>query len=369
MTAEVQLAVAGSGKTTELAQRIQDQHENVRSAALTYTINAQTEITSRLSTRLQSPHETMGWFAFLVRHIVRPYLPKVFPGIYASGLCFVQSNNEIPRWRSGWRYYFNDQQQPFSSRLGQLANKVLVANDSAPIRRLEKIFDRIYIDEFQDLNGNDLEIIDSLMRSTIELFITGDVRQAVIETSRSDRLNRAYRGVSKIDWFREREAAGLCRIVPNNTTRRFNQTIACLSDLIHDPALNLPSTISAQTEVSGHDGVFIVDDEDLDAYYSSFASSPTLLRQRTNSTVLPNAEILSFGSSKGITRDHVIILTTKPIRKWLTTRALLAPSSASGFYVAVTRARYSTALVTPRAQQLFAALHPDFENLVELWTP
>lgn len=70
MPSQVTIAVAGSGKTAAIVDLISRQPPGARSIALTYTRYAQSEITSRLSLSIASEHETMGWFAFLVRHVV-----------------------------------------------------------------------------------------------------------------------------------------------------------------------------------------------------------------------------------------------------------------------------------------------------------
>src|SRR5690625_2355428 len=260
----------------------------------------------------------MGWFAFLVRHIVRPYLPPVFPGIRANGLHFIQSDRDIPRWRGQWKHYFDDQHQPYSTRLGRLAKKVMEHNDNAPIRRLERIYDRLYIDEFQDLAGNDLVIIGALMKSKIDVTLTGDVRQTVLTTSRSDRLHSNYRGVELVQWYRQRAQEGLCSLVEVDVTKRFNQQIADFTDLIHDPSLMLPQTTSHQPAAENHSGVYLVGESDIEAYIASCNSLPTILQFRRGGKEYPEVERLTFGSAKGMTREHVMIATTKPIRDWLT---------------------------------------------------
>ncbi|MFT3663027.1 MAG: UvrD-helicase domain-containing protein [Gordonia sp. (in: high G+C Gram-positive bacteria)] len=369
MSTEVRLAVAGSGKTAEIVNKISAQTHGTTSLALTFTQQAQAEIILRTPGQLASEHETMGWFSFLVRHIVRPYLPEVFSDIIPRGLCFVESAGGIPRNRGGWKYYLNDEHQPYSIRLALLAKKVITATNGAPIKRLEKIYDKIYIDEFQDLVGNDLEILKAMMESDIDMLIVGDVRQSVLSTSQSDRLNQSYRGVKLVEWFRNQSDAGLCRIVPSDVTTRFNQDIANFSDLIHDPALNLPCTISRQVEVTGHDGVFLVDDLHLLAYAANWPESPTVLWSRKSNRLLPDGEVQTFGKSKGITRDRVIIVATGPVVDLLKSHKPLAAKSACGFYVAATRARHSVAIVTKNAAKVYSLLHPDFQGKISLWEP
>lgn len=367
MPNHITIAVAGSGKTASIVDMISRQPPEVRSLALTYTRYAQSEITSRLSLSIVSEHETMGWFGFLVKHVVRPYLPNVFPGIRASGLNFVQTTQDIPKDRKGWAYYFDDMHRPYSARLSLLAKKVIEKSKGAVIRRLEAIYDAIYLDEFQDFVGNDLVIVEYLMRSQIVCHIVADPRQAVLQTSASDRLHREYRGVEVVTWFRRQADLGLCDVTPQATTSRFNQLIADFSDLIHNPAFMFPPTNSTQSITSSHDGVFLVDQEHLESYLEQFSRRPTILRTSATGPLLPEVEVLNFGASKGITRDRVAIMATKPIGELLTKRKLLAPKSAAGFYVAVTRARYSVAIVLKDASRIHGTLHSEFAGRVRLW--
>jgi DNA helicase-2/ATP-dependent DNA helicase PcrA len=367
MVAEAHIAVAGSGKTASIASRIKELDEGARSLAITYTLNGQREISVRLGGAALPLHETSGWYSFLLNHMVKPYLPSKFRGIDANGLNFVNSDQEIAKYRKGWAYYFDDSHRPYSSRLAMLSKHVLNASDGAPIKRLQDIYSHIYIDEVQDLGGNDLAILHALMKSSIQLFFTGDVRQAVLTTSRSDRLNSVYRGANLVKWFREREDEGLCAIEYIETSRRFIGVIAKFSDLIHDPALGLPQTTSQYTETTNHDGVFLVSEQDLDAYVTAW--KPLIMHSRTSPRTYPKAELLTFGTAKGLTRNRVVIMTTGPIRDWLTARKRLADSSAAGFYVAATRGRHSVALVVPNAEAMAKSLHGDFAGIVTRWVP
>ncbi|MFR3195551.1 MAG: 3'-5' exonuclease [Waltera sp.] len=56
--------------------------------------------------------------------------------------------------------------------------------------------------------------------------------------------------------------------------------------------------------------------------------------------------VTTFGSSKGLTFDRVLIYPTQPMLNWLSGKSKdMKAESLSKFYVAVTRAKYSVAFV------------------------
>ena len=52
-----------------------------------------------------------------------------------------------------------------------------------PIGRIQGVFDRIIVDEAQDLAGWDLEVIEHLLKSAVEVALIGDYRQATFSTN------------------------------------------------------------------------------------------------------------------------------------------------------------------------------------------
>ncbi len=55
--------------------------------------------------------------------------------------------------------------------------------------------------------------------------------------------------------------------------------------------------------------------------------------------------VMNFGESKGRGFDHVVILPTEPMKKWLVDpTAELKAQSRAKFYVALTRGRHSVAI-------------------------
>lgn len=68
-----------------------------------------------------------------------------------------------------------------------------------------------------------------------------------------------------------------------------------------------------------------------------------LINNKRAKQQVPDFKTLNYGLSKGITTDRVLIVTTEPIRKYLKNGT--KPNSRDKFYIAVTRARYSTAFL------------------------
>ena len=74
---------------------------------------------------------------------------------------------------------------------------------------------------------------------------------------------------------------------------------------------------------------------------------PMQLRDKINSKGVDHrSPAMNFGESKGRAFDHVVILPTEPMRTWLSDQATeLKAQSRAKFYVALTRARHSVAVV------------------------
>ncbi len=79
------------------------------------------------------------------------------------------------------KFYFAEPGQIWSDKLPRFVIECDEASNSAVIRRLEQRFDHIYIDEVQDLVGYDLEIIELLLKSKINVTMVGHHRQATFQ--------------------------------------------------------------------------------------------------------------------------------------------------------------------------------------------
>lgn len=340
------LAVAGSRKTQGIVEHCSSLPNSRRVLVLTYTQANQAELRSRLKHYAGNRHnvEVMGWFTFLLNHFAKPFLPFKFQGQRVLGFNFEGRPNMKA---SGKNRFLDPSGAVYGCELGRLAHELVASSGGVLMSRLECIYDEILIDEVQDLSSHDWEIFDVLLRSPIEIRMVGDIRQSVLATNPRSQKNAKYSYAGAITWFREREAEGLLEIKDSVITWRCHPRIAAFSDTIFAPSWQFPATESKNTTVTGHDGVYFVASKDVEKYVSLY--QPQCLRYNVKSGAQFNLDFMNFKVSKGMTFERVLIIPTAPITKFITSGIHLEATSASSFYVAVTRAKQSVAIVLDKA--------------------
>lgn len=338
------LAVAGSGKTRGIVEECASFPVDERILILTYTANNQRELVTQLA-RYAGTHcsiEVMGWFSFLLRRFVRPFLPYSFPGKRLQGFDF-KSEPQTGTTLESFHRYFNNSGQARRVHLPQLATRIDKASEGAAIRTICRIYDRIYIDEVQDLCGYDLEILKLLMAADIPMKAVGDVRQAVIATNPREAKNKKYMFMGIWTWFKEQEAEGALQIEQQCETKRCRIEIARFADALFDSSWGFESTISLNTATTDHDGIYLVREEHVPSYID--VHEPLFLRSTANSARNRDFDFMNFRISKGLTRNRVLVWPTAAIKSLIQKGAPLQQSQASDLYVAVTRASQSVAFV------------------------
>lgn len=348
---KVILAPAGGRKTQSIVEKCQLGDESQNRLIVTYTTTGQKVLQERIwqDKNIEGEIEILGWFSFLLKNFVYPYVNDLYPGQAVNGLHFVEGKDPT-RFRKATKRYFDDAGKVYSNRIGKLAYDIALASNGACINRLEGIFDEIYFDEVQDLGGNDLKILELLFESKIKIVAVGDVRQSVYSTSPVDRKYENYKGLHKIKWFREIESLGLCEIEEITKTWRCNQDIVDFADSVLPKDLEFPETKSMNTEETGHDGIFLVSWKNLQTYINEF--NPECYRHNIKSKILTGTEAINFGLCKGKTVPRVLIYPTGPMKDFLkSSKNALKDQSASIFYVAVTRAMHSVAIVVDKPEQ------------------
>jgi hypothetical protein len=126
-------------------------------------------------------------------------------------------------------------------------------------------------------------------------------------------------------------------IEKNLVSRRFNQDICCFANKLFPAGDPITTIMNEKTE---HDGVFLISQSDVCAYYNRFR--PHVLRYDAK-TVIEKYHAVNFGACKGETFDRVLIYPNGPLTNFVIKGSKL--NSPEKYYVGVTRPRYSIAIV------------------------
>lgn len=338
---EIVIAAAGGGKTTRIVRTALDTPSD-RSAIVTYTQNNVSEITNKLyalNRAIPPSVEVWSWYSFILRELARPYQAALIDG-RVNGIFWNQKRSDrFARKIDTDRFYFSLNNLIYSDKISQFILACNDASDGAVIKRLEQRFDRIYIDEVQDLAGYDLDLVELILRSRVKMTLVGDHRQATFRTNNAAK-NSGYRGINIEKKFREWSNIKLCSISYDVVSHRCNQAIADVADQFFPKE---PRTKSTNQHTTGHDGVFAVPTSRVAAYVARYQPQVLRMDVRTNCNDYP---AMNFGESKGLSFDRVLIFPHKLGRKWLSTGDLIhIKDSCPKMYVGVSRARFSVAFV------------------------
>lgn len=335
------LAAAGSRKT----ERIIDEALAVtdgRVLITTYTNWNQDQIVRRIEQkagRIPAHITVTGWFSFLINHFAKPYQRTLTrEPLVIGGLNFKGARNRFTK-KSNVAYFIDRNGDLYRDGVADFGVTLNDAADGAIIRRLEKIFSHVFVDEVQDLVGYDLDVLDLLLASRIRVMLVGDPRQHTFGTNRGSR-NAKYRGIGLVDWFRARSTA--CALEQVKCSYRCCQHICDFADSIYP---DLPTTTSVGVPVTAHDGVFQVRANDVHRYVREF-NPVTILRYDKNVDT-EGLPALNIGVVKGSTFDRVMIFPTKPMLEFIAIGDPKRLRSPEKLYVAVTRARFSAVFVVP----------------------
>lgn len=337
----VVIACAGSGKTTRLVNESLASRDR-RIAIVTYTNNNVREIMKRfgdLNSGVPNHVDVVTWFGFLLRECARPYQRSKYAEKRIESLLFVnrQSARGIAEIDTR-RHYFANDELIYSDKIAKFVVECEEKSHQNVTARLRQIYTDIFIDEFQDLAGWDLEFIKMLLQSDVRITLVGDPRQHIYSTNPSQK-NKQYLGIKVVKLVQKWKQDGLCKIdPPMNGTYRCNQGIC---DFANGLWPEMDAMESLMNDLTGHAGVFLVAENVVEKYVHRL--NPQVLRYNKRAKSF-GCEALNFGIAKGLQFKRVMIVPTGPIKKYLETGDLKhLKTSKDKLHVAVTRARHSVA--------------------------
>ena len=359
------IAAAGSGKTTYLVNKALEVSSSENVLITTYTEVNEAEIRKKILRKkryIPSNITIQTWFSFLLQHGVRPYQGSMNGLLYSqdikgmilvnkqSAFRYFDKKNKRPVYWSEkdfTKHYFTKDWKIFSDKLSKFVVKANKTTDGKVLKRISDIFQHIFIDEVQDLAGYDLELIKLLFQTDSSILLVGDPRQVTYLTHLEKKYDK-YKNGRIIDFLKKELGKKIKYTIDTttlNASHRNNKDICEYSSKLYPsmPSIKPCTCQECRNYNVENEGVFLLKSKDANDYIKKY--NPTILRwdkrKKTESGI-----VFNMGESKGKTFDRVLIYPTKEMEEWITNNTKkLKNGTRAKFYVAITRAKYSVAIV------------------------
>lgn len=176
------LAVAGAGKTTEIINNIK---KDDKTLIITYTENNYNILKNNIIKKFKGIPDNIKiytYFTFLYRFCFLP-LKK---GFKVKGLDFNSNPNKYIKAKDINYYYNRVSKKMYHNRLAKICSDYFIDDI---IKRIEKYFNYIYIDEIQDFASHDFNLLLNLIKTNCNILLVGDFYQHTFDTSRDGNVN------------------------------------------------------------------------------------------------------------------------------------------------------------------------------------
>ena len=340
------MAAAGAGKTHDICKEVIENAKTTNKKILitTYTNKGIESIEKEYKKQnngvIDKNVVILSWFQFLLRELVKTYQSSILNKInIINSIDFNHQYGYINFNSRGTPKHYMLTNNILSNTVSEFAIDSNIKSNNKVIQRLGEIYSHIYIDEIQDLAGEDIEILNLLFNSKIQIKCVGDVKQSTYTTYNAKK-NKKITGIHLIDFFKELERKGIITLLFNNKTRRFGREICEFSNSICNDKNNRIESDKIYKEEN--QGVYLLDKKDFENYFKIY--KPTILKFDAKTKI--DYDSLNFGQCKGMTFDMVAIFPNKKYKEFLQKRTSL--DSPCKYYVSATRAKYSIVFVVEK---------------------
>ncbi|WP_313379323.1 DNA helicase UvrD [Achromobacter insolitus] len=343
MAAHVMFAVAGSGKTTTLIERLNLEQ---RALIVTYTENNYAHLLRSVIRKFGyvPPNITlMTYFGFLNGFCYRPQLEL---RLGTRGLSF-RAPPDYTRniARSRIAYYKDDKGYLFYNRLA----KLLQATDKIPriIARIERFYDQFFIDEVQDFAGHDFDLLIGLMPARVDILLVGDFYQHTFDTSRDGPTNRTlHHDINRYERRFSDARVHVDKETLSNSWRCGPTICGFISSYLQ---ININSHRQDETSI-----IPVTTQEHANAIHSD----SEIIKLFYQESYKYQCEALNWGASKGMDhfQDVCVVLSEQNWRLYLGGNfAAMSASTRNKLYVACSRARGNLYLAREQHFRCFKA--------------
>ncbi|WP_029050321.1 AAA family ATPase [Cupriavidus sp. amp6] len=333
MDKRVIFAVAGSGKTTRIIDELDLER---RVLLVTYTENNYAHLRLKILQKFGHFPQNITlrtYFTFLHSFCFRPLLQMT---LRTKGVNFSMppaTTSRIPATNNA--RFIDGSGRLYHNRIA----KLLDVKKCVPeiVGRVERYFDRVFVDEVQDFAGHDFNLLLDLCGAKTDVLLVGDFYQHTFDTSRDGPVNKRLH--DSIEEYENRFAAK--RIVIDKqslqTSRRCSKSVC---DFIREQLhIDIHSHRDRLTAVS------VVDNA---AEAAALYRDPNVVKLFYDRHAKYGCYSQNWGASKGMDHfDNVCVVLNETSWKQLHKGTLheLAPKTRNKLYVACSRARGDLFLV------------------------
>jgi DNA helicase II / ATP-dependent DNA helicase PcrA len=324
MDKKVIFAVAGSGKTTHIIHQIDP---NQKILIVTYTLNNLKNLRDGIVERFGYFPDSItlqSYFTFLYSFCFRPFLPLKF---VVRGIEYEKRPLRGVKLTDA-KYFFDGQRKIYVGRIAKFLEVRGVLGDVNA--RLSKYFDTLFIDEVQDLAGQDFNFLKSICRANLKITAVGDFYQHTFDTSRDATVNANLH--DNYDKYRN-AFAGMGFAVD---TESLNKSFRCSPTVCRFITANIGIEIHSHRadETKVH---FIETQEEADEVFQNRSIVKLFYQQHSSYACYSE----NWGGCKGENRYHdvCVVLNKTTLSKYEEKLRELQPQTMNKLYVACTRAR------------------------------
>lgn len=339
MDKSVIFAVAGSGKTTHIVNSLDLER---RFLLITYTENNLSNLRRKIIERFgafPSNIALFSYFTFLHSFCFKPFL---LLQIRTKGITY-ERPPEWPRNGTVEAFYVDHHRRLYHNRIARLLRFKETVGDV--MRRIEKYFDVVCVDEVQDFGGYDFDFLMTISGSNVEVLLVGDFYQHTFDTSRDGAKNNTLH--DDYEKYRSRfEKAGL--VVDTMSLAKSYRCSQTVCDFIRE---NLGIEIHSHS-INATDAILLDRQEDADRLHACKATVKLFYREHFKYGCYSE----NWGSSKGA--DHyedVCVVLNSTAYEALKSGVLRdsAPQTRNKLYVACSRPRRNLYLLSDQMFKKF----------------
>jgi DNA helicase-2/ATP-dependent DNA helicase PcrA len=257
MDKSIILAVAGSGKTTLIIDKINLEDNFL---LITYTVNNTRNLKESILKKFghfPSNIDLFSYYNFLYSFCFRPFLGyEIRPnGIFWNIPPLF--TNRLPL--DNPKRYMTKNRMLYHNRIAKLLVQCEVLEEVN--ERLKKYYDHLFIDEVQDFAGHDFNLLKSVVKANMNIMLVGDFYQHTFDTSRDGNTNaNLHKDYEKYQKIFEKE-----KVEPNK--EYLNKSYRCTESVCNFITNQIGIHIETHKEVDSK-VVFIKDKTEIDKVFN-----------------------------------------------------------------------------------------------------